>query len=99
MRLVIRDRAAFSYPPPGRCLLSGESPRDAKAIGALMNARGLMELIIINIGLQAGLIKPGLFTILVIMAILTTLMATPLFNRIMRDRPAPALPATDGPPA
>ncbi len=79
--------------------LSGESPRDAKAIGALMNARGLMELIIINIGLQAGLIKPGLFTILVIMAILTTLMATPLFNRIMRDRPAPALPATDGPPA
>ena len=79
--------------------LSGESPRDAKAIGALMNARGLMELIIINIGLQAGLIKPGLFTILVIMAILTTLMATPLFNRIMRDRPAPALPATGGPPA
>ena len=79
--------------------LSGESPRDAKAIGALMNARGLMELIIINIGLQAGLIKPGLFTILVIMAILTTLVATPLFNRIMRDSPAPALPATDGPPA
>ena len=33
------------------------------------------------------------------LAILTTLMATPLFNRIMRDRPAPALPATDGPPA
>jgi len=64
-----------------------------------MNARGLMELIIINIGLQAGLIKPGLFTILVIMAILTTLMATPLFNRIMRDRPSTALPATDGPPA
>ena len=73
--------------------LSGESPRDAKAIGALMNARGLMELIIINIGLQAGIIKPGLFTILVIMAILTTLMATPLFNRIMRDRNAPIAPA------
>jgi len=73
--------------------LSGESPRDAKAIGALMNARGLMELIIINIGLQAGIIKPGLFTILVIMAILTTLMATPLFNRIMRDRNASAAPA------
>ncbi|HEY1033650.1 MAG TPA: cation:proton antiporter [Pseudoxanthomonas sp.] len=73
----------------GAARLSGESPRDAKAIGALMNARGLMELIIINIGLQAGIIKPGLFTILVIMAILTTLMATPLFNRIMRDRNAP----------
>ncbi|KRA45396.1 cation:proton antiporter [Pseudoxanthomonas sp. Root630] len=78
--------------------LSGESPRDAKAIGALMNARGLMELIIINIGLQAGIIKPGLFTILVIMAILTTLMATPLFNRIMRDRRAPAAPAPGASP-
>ncbi|PPJ41096.1 MULTISPECIES: cation:proton antiporter [unclassified Pseudoxanthomonas] len=78
--------------------LSGESPRDAKAIGALMNARGLMELIIINIGLQAGLIKPGLFTILVIMAILSTLMATPLFNRIMRERNAPAAPAPGASP-
>ncbi len=66
--------------------LSGESPRESLAVGALMNARGLMELIIINIGLQAGVIKPGLFSILVIMAILTTLMATPLFNRIMRQR-------------
>ena len=78
--------------------LSGESPRDAKAIGALMNARGLMELIIINIGLQAGIIKPGLFTILVIMAILTTLMASPLFNRIMRERGTPQV-AAGTPPA
>ncbi len=65
---------------------SGESPQDAMAIGALMNARGLMELILINIGLQAGVIKEGLFSILVLMAILTTLMATPLFNWIMRRR-------------
>lgn len=64
--------------------LSGESPRDAEAIGAPINARGLMELIIINIGLQAGIIEPGLFTIVVVMAILTALMATPLFNLIMR---------------
>ncbi len=77
--------------------LSGEPSRDAMAIGALMNARGLMELIIINIGLQAGVIKPGLFSILVIMAILTTLMATPLFNRIMRDRGAPAAPIAGDP--
>ena len=49
-----------------------------------MNARGLMELIIINIGLQAGVILPGLFSILVLMAILTTLMATPLFNWVTR---------------
>ncbi len=43
-----------------------------------------MELILINIGLQTGVIKQGLFSILVLMAIVTTLMATPLFNWIMR---------------
>ena len=64
--------------------VAGESGRDAMAIGALMNARGLMELIIINIGLQAGVIEPGLFAILVLMAILSTLMATPIFNTVMR---------------
>jgi Kef-type K+ transport system membrane component KefB len=65
---------------------TGENNRDAMAIGALMNARGLMELILINIGLQAGIIEPGLFSILVLMAIVSTLMATPLFNWIMRRR-------------
>ncbi|MFL6587212.1 MAG: cation:proton antiporter [Luteimonas sp.] len=77
--------------------IAGESPRDAQAIGALMNARGLMELILINIGLQAGVIKQGLFSILVLMAIVTTLMATPLFNWIMRRRGGelPAAPAQD----
>jgi len=77
--------------------MAGESPRDAQAIGALMNARGLMELILINIGLQAGVIKQGLFSILVLMAIVTTLMATPLFNWIMRRRGGelPVTPAQD----
>ncbi|MBB3180914.1 cation:proton antiporter [Variovorax sp. Sphag1AA] len=70
----------------GAARLTGENNRDAMAIGALMNARGLMELIIINIGLQAGVIEPGLFAILVLMAILSTLMATPLFNWITRER-------------
>lgn len=60
--------------------LHGEPPRDAAAIGALMNARGLMELIILNIGLERGVITPTLFSIMVIMAIVTTLMATPLFQ-------------------
>ncbi|NKJ01120.1 cation:proton antiporter [Novosphingobium sp. SG707] len=60
--------------------LSGEDNRSALGIGALMNARGLMELIIINIGLQAGIIGPGLFAILVLMAIVTTLMASPLLT-------------------
>ncbi len=71
--------------------LTGENNPDALAIGALMNARGLMELIIINIGLQAGVIEPGLFSILVLMAILTTLLATPLFNWIVRTRGGPAM--------
>ena len=60
--------------------LHGESHRESLAIGALMNARGLMELIILNIGLQRGIITPALFTIMVLMAIVTTLMATPVFR-------------------
>ncbi|SAK64490.1 cation:proton antiporter [Caballeronia ptereochthonis] len=68
--------------------LNGEPSGDAMAIGALMNARGLMELIIINIGLAAGVILPGLFSILVLMAVLSTLMATPLFNWIVRRQAA-----------
>lgn len=60
--------------------LSGHDHATAMGIGALMNARGLMELIIINIGLQRGVIEPGLFAMLVVMAIVTTLMASPLFE-------------------
>ncbi|MDP9900458.1 cation:proton antiporter [Variovorax ginsengisoli] len=78
--------------------LTGENNRDALAIGSLMNARGLMELIIINIGLQAGVIEPGLFSILVLMAIVTTLMATPLFNWAMRRR-VPAVAKREHPAA
>jgi Kef-type K+ transport system membrane component KefB len=59
---------------------TGISNREALGIGTLMNARGLMELIIINIGLQRGIISPALFALLVIMAILTTLMASPVFE-------------------
>ena len=67
---------------------SGEDNRTALGIGALMNSRGLMELIIINIGLQKGIIGPTLFSMLVLMAIVTTLMATPLFNWIVRRNAA-----------
>lgn len=61
-------------------LLNGEDNRTAMAVGTLMNARGLMELIILNIGLQKGVIGPALFSIMVLMAIMTTLMASPLFE-------------------
>lgn len=60
--------------------IHGEAPRTALAIGTLMNARGLMELIILNIGFERGLITPELFSIMVVMAIATTLMATPIFE-------------------
>ncbi|HZS03675.1 MAG TPA: cation:proton antiporter [Blastocatellia bacterium] len=71
---------------------SGETNQQAMAIGALMNARGMMELIMLNIGLERGIITPTLFTILVIMAVVTTLMTSPLFELIWRGRPTPALP-------
>jgi Kef-type K+ transport system membrane component KefB len=62
--------------------LAGEDNRTALGIGALMNARGLMELIILNIGLQKGIIGPTLFSIMVLMAIVTTMMAGPLFEAV-----------------
>jgi K+:H+ antiporter len=62
--------------------LNKEPNREAMAIGTLMNARGLMELILLNIGLEHGLITPTLFTMLVFMAIITTLMASPLFELV-----------------
>ena len=60
--------------------LNGEDNRTALAVGTLMNSRGLMELIIINIGLQRGVIQPALFSIMVLMAIVTTLRASPVFE-------------------
>jgi Kef-type K+ transport system membrane component KefB len=62
--------------------LTGQDHSSAMGIGALMNARGLMELIVINIGLQKGIIGLPLFAMLVVMAIVTTLMASPLFELV-----------------
>lgn len=64
--------------------LSGEPHRRALAIGVLMNSRGLMELIILNIGLQQKVIKTPFFTMMVIMAIVTTMMAAPLFRKLQK---------------
>ena len=55
-----------------------------------MNARGLMELILLNIGYERGMITQTLFTTLVLMAVVTTVMAVPLFNLVYREgEPAP----------
>ena len=56
--------------------------RESAAIGALMNTRGLTELIVLNIGLELGLVSPTLFTMLVIMALVTTFMAGPALRLI-----------------
>jgi Kef-type K+ transport system membrane component KefB len=72
---------------------SGEPWRESWTIGTLMNARGLMELIILNIGLQQGVITPTLFAIMVVMAIVTTLMASPLFLLIYGRVEPTAAPA------
>ena len=68
----------------GAARLAGRPNREALAIGALMNARGLMELIILNIGLQRGLITPTLFTVMVTMTLVTTMAAGPLFEWMWR---------------
>jgi Kef-type K+ transport system membrane component KefB len=71
--------------------LSGLAPRQSATVAALVNTRGLTELIALNVGLQAGLINQALFTVLVLMALLTTLMTGPLLTVI---RPVSAvLPA------
>jgi nucleotide-binding universal stress UspA family protein len=60
--------------------VSGISSREASALGWLMNTRGLTELIVLNIGLELGVISPLLFTMLVIMALVTTFMTSPLLE-------------------
>ncbi len=75
---------------------TGIPHREAMGIGTLMNARGLMELIIINIGLQRGVISEGLFATLVIMAVITTLMASPLFELLVGAKSVNEGPALAG---
>jgi Kef-type K+ transport system membrane component KefB len=71
--------------------------RESVALGALMNARGLIELILLNIGREAGIITPTLFTILVLVAIVTTLMAAPIFE-VVYGRHRTDVPESTGRP-
>lgn len=78
--------------------LGGYPAAEAVAVGTLMNARGLMELILLNIGLERGLITPTFFTMMVLMAVVTTLAASPVFELVRpwlspgegERRPSPA---------
>jgi Kef-type K+ transport system membrane component KefB len=58
----------------------GLSWRDSGALGVLMNTRGLMELIVLNVGLDMGVLSPMLFAMLVLMALVTTFLTTPLLT-------------------
>ncbi|MCX5166576.1 cation:proton antiporter [Streptomyces antibioticus] len=75
----------------GAARLAGRSWRDAMSIGALMNCRGLTELIVLNVGLGLGVIGQDLFTILVLMALITTAATSPALDRIRKGMPEEAL--------
>jgi Kef-type K+ transport system membrane component KefB/nucleotide-binding universal stress UspA family protein len=84
--------------------LTGMSWRESGAIGVLMNTRGLLELIVLNIGLELGLLSPTLFSMMVIMALVTTFVGAPLLQRIypanamardlLEDEPPPVIVRT-----
>ncbi|MFO0691169.1 MAG: cation:proton antiporter [Myxococcota bacterium] len=65
--------------------VTGLGWRESSAIGILMNTRGLMELIVLNIGLDLGVISPTVFTMMVIMALVTTFATTPILRLVYTD--------------
>jgi Kef-type K+ transport system membrane component KefB len=72
---------------------TGSDWREAASLGVLMNTRGLMELIVLNVGLDLGVLSPVLFTMFVIMAVVTTLVTTPVLHELGESQapsPAPA---------
>jgi Kef-type K+ transport system membrane component KefB len=66
--------------------LAGMTTQDAAGLGILMNTRGLVELVVLNIGLDLGVISPRLFAMLVIMALVTTFATTPILDLLQRRR-------------
>ncbi len=77
--------------------LCGMGWRDAFAMGALMNTRGLMELIVLKVGLDVGVIGKEMFTLLMLMAVITTLMTSPLLSLLLRGQGA-GIPGGDKAP-
>jgi Kef-type K+ transport system membrane component KefB len=65
---------------------TGSDWREAASMGILMNTRGLMELIVLNVGLDLGVLSPVLFTMFVIMAVVTTLVTTPILHELRESR-------------
>ncbi len=76
--------------------LAGMPGREAAAVGVFMNTRALMELIVVNVGMDLGVIPPAVYCMLVLMAIGTTLMATPLAAALLKGTPHAATLAARG---
>ena len=76
---------------------TGVAARPAAALGALMNARGLMELIVLNIGLELGVISPALFSLMVLMAVVTTMSSAPILWLFLGDRERASAPLESDP--
>jgi Kef-type K+ transport system membrane component KefB len=73
--------------------LSGVPMRESVSLGILMNTRGLMELLILNIGLEIGVLSPALFTMMVLMALVTTFMTAPALQWVYYRKVWPEEPA------
>ncbi|HEY5985834.1 MAG TPA: cation:proton antiporter, partial [Streptosporangiaceae bacterium] len=80
--------------------VGGLSPRDSATVAVLVNTRGLTELIALNVGLSAGLIDQQVFTVLVLMAVITTLATAPLLSliRVPATQPSASEEHSAGPP-
>lgn len=72
----------------GAARTCGRPWREALSIGALMNCRGLTELMVLNVGLELGVIGPQLFTMLVLMALVTTAITSPALTRLRAGKEA-----------
>jgi Kef-type K+ transport system membrane component KefB len=84
--LIVAVAVASKLAITAVCLRAGGLPwRESLAVGALVNARGLVELVILNVGLDLRIISPTLFSMMVIMALTTTLMTPPLVSWIYPD--------------
>jgi Kef-type K+ transport system membrane component KefB len=72
--------------------MTGSDIREAASLGVLMNTRGLMELVVLNVGLDLGILSPTLFAMFVLMAVVTTLATTPILDALLAPR-GPELPS------
>jgi Kef-type K+ transport system membrane component KefB len=88
--LILLVAVASKFLVSAACVRAGGMPwRESLAVGVLVNTRGLVELVILNAGLDLHILSPALFSMMVIMALATTLMTGPLIDRIL---PAPVNP-------